>query len=216
MLPLFQENFILGETTSSHFFEITTSTQQLLFRDSSFFRTTIFSPFSEQSLFRRSFWIKISKKELIFQSRYFCTLSTFSEKIDFSKELIFQKSNVPQYKPPFFGELLFQSGQFFKRRYLLQQLPFQKSYFFLLFQNSHFFAEVIFSEQLFFRSENSTEQPVYDNYFSEQLFFSEDLFRTKISKKGLLFQSSYFCTALAFSEKLYLEKNDFSENQFPH
>ena len=31
MLPLFQDNFILGEATSSHFFRETTSIQQLLF-----------------------------------------------------------------------------------------------------------------------------------------------------------------------------------------
>ena len=31
------------------------------------------------------FKIKISKKELLFQSRYFCTVSTFSEKLHFGK-----------------------------------------------------------------------------------------------------------------------------------
>ena len=37
MLPLFHDNFILVEATSSHFFWVTTSTQQLLFRVSYFF-----------------------------------------------------------------------------------------------------------------------------------------------------------------------------------
>ena len=122
MLPLFQDNFILGEATSSHFFRVTTSTQQLLFRDSYFFRTAAFFPFfrtvtfSEELFFQNSFFfeakllqsryflrirsfygsyfsqqlfnleelfrIKISKKELIFQRRYFCTVS---EKTDFGK-----------------------------------------------------------------------------------------------------------------------------------
>ena len=125
MLPLFQDSFILGEATSSHFFRVTTSTQQSLFRSSyffrtaaffSFFRTVTFSQelFSQKSFFFRAkllqsshffrigsslqqllfvtaifleelFRIKISKKELLFQSRYFCTASTFSEKLHFGK-----------------------------------------------------------------------------------------------------------------------------------
>ena len=128
MLPLFQDNFILGEATSSHFFRVTTSTQQLLFRDSYFFRTAAFFPFfrtvnfSQELFFQNSFFfganllqsrhvLRISvkkfftditfrnsyfiwrncsgerylKKQLIFQSRYFYTVLTFSEKIDFGK-----------------------------------------------------------------------------------------------------------------------------------
>ena len=42
------------------------------------------------SLFR----IKISKKELLFQGRYFCIAPIFSEKLHFGKK-IFQKSNIP-------------------------------------------------------------------------------------------------------------------------
>ena len=43
MLPLFHDNFILIEATSSHFFRVTTSTQQLLFRVSYFFFLSGFS-----------------------------------------------------------------------------------------------------------------------------------------------------------------------------
>ena len=44
------------------------------------------SYFSEQLFYPEElFEIKISKKELIFQSRYFCTVSTFSEKLHFGK-----------------------------------------------------------------------------------------------------------------------------------
>ena len=122
MLLLFQDNLIFGEATSSHSFRVTTSTQQLHFRSSyffraaaffSFFRTVTFSQqFFQNSFFfrakilqnshflriRSSLWqslpgtaifflfrIKISKKELLFQSRYFCTVSTFSEKVYFGK-----------------------------------------------------------------------------------------------------------------------------------
>ena len=55
MLPLFQDKFILGEATSSHFFRITASTQHLLFRDSYFFRTAAFFPFFRTVTFSQEF-----------------------------------------------------------------------------------------------------------------------------------------------------------------
>ena len=134
MLPLFQDNIILVEATSSHFFRVTTLTQQFLSRSSYFFR---------------------------------------------------------------------------------------KAAFFFLFQNSHFFAGVIFSEYLFFleqkfyRAATSWEQEdLYGTYFSERQFFLQELFRIKISKKELLSQSRYFCTASTFQKSYILEKADFSEKQY--
>ena len=59
MLRIFQNSFIFGEATYSHFFWVTDSTQQLLFRISCFFWG---APFSEQSLF---------SKQLSFQNSYF-------------------------------------------------------------------------------------------------------------------------------------------------
>ena len=62
MLPLFQENFILGEATSSHFFRVSTATQQLLFRGSYFFITAAFFfffrtvNFSQELFFQNSFF----------------------------------------------------------------------------------------------------------------------------------------------------------------
>ena len=134
MLPLCRNNFILVEATSSHFFRVTTSIQQLLFRGNYFFRTAaVFSffrktTFSQELFFQNSFFfgakilqsshflrlgsslrqlllgtaifseelfgIKISKKELFFQSRCYCTTSNFSKKLyfDFGKKLFFRKS----------------------------------------------------------------------------------------------------------------------------
>ena len=92
MLALFQDNFILVETTSSHFFRVTTSTLTVTF-----------------------------------------------------------------------------SGQ----------VILQNSCCFLLFQNSHFFAGVIFSKQLLFRSKNS--------FFSEQPLLENRMFFTAVT-----FRSSYF------------------------
>ena len=51
----FSDNFILGEATFSHFFRATTSTQQLLFRDSHFFRTAAFIPFFRAATFSQEF-----------------------------------------------------------------------------------------------------------------------------------------------------------------
>ena len=66
------------------------------------------SYFSEQLFYPEElFEIKISKKELIFQSRYFCTVSTFFRKATFWKKLISQKNNILQYILTFSGELSF-------------------------------------------------------------------------------------------------------------
>ena len=65
----FQNSFFFGAKIlqSSHFLRIGGSLQQLLFEQL----------FFSEELFR----IKISKKEPLFQSRYFCTASTFLEKL---------------------------------------------------------------------------------------------------------------------------------------
>ena len=65
----FQNSFFFGAKIlqSSHFLRIGGSLQQLLFEQL----------FFSEELFR----IKISKKEPFFQSRYFCTTSTFLEKL---------------------------------------------------------------------------------------------------------------------------------------
>ena len=64
MLPLFQDNFISGEATSSHFFRVTNSTQQLLFRGSYFLITAAAAFFS---FFRRVTF----SQEVFFQNSFF-------------------------------------------------------------------------------------------------------------------------------------------------
>ena len=100
---LFQSNYFDTTVTFSRqiflqnscffpFFRTVTFSQELFFQNNFFFGVKLLqsrhydSYFSEQLLYPEElFRIKISKKELIFQSRYFCTVSTFSEKIDFGK-----------------------------------------------------------------------------------------------------------------------------------
>ena len=187
MLPLFQDNFILGEVTSSHFSRVTTSTHQLLFRDSYFFRTAAFFSFfrtvtfSQELLFQNSFYFgakllqrrhflrirsylqqllfgtailsrgavqdKDIKKELIFQSKYFCTVSTFSEKTDFGK--IFQYSAVYTYT--------------FWRTVFLERLLFQKALpsIAATFSEELLFLQHTFSQELLFHSYSSVPQSHY-------------------------------------------------------
>ena len=122
ILWIFQDSFIFGEAATSHFFRVTTVTQHLLFRSSSFFWAAVFFEelLFQKSLFRNGhfsrakllpsshflrmwsyfgklllgtatflakelFRIKVSTDELLFQSRYFCIASTFSEKLHFGK-----------------------------------------------------------------------------------------------------------------------------------
>ena len=138
MLRLFQGNSIFGEATSLHFFRVTTSTQQLHFWSSYFFRAAAFFSFfrtvtfSYQLFFQNSFFfratilqsshflrirsplwqllfgtavfslfrIKISKKELLFQSSYSTQYQKILEKANFSEK---QYSALPTFS----GELLF-------------------------------------------------------------------------------------------------------------
>ena len=91
----------------------------------------------------------ISKKELLFQSRYLCTAPNFLEKLHFGKSKLLTKAIFCM--DCFLWRLPFQNGYFFKRRYLLQQLPSQKSYFLqhnflkdLLFHSYAFFPQLHF------------------------------------------------------------------------
>ena len=137
---LFQNSHFIAAVIFSQqlLFQSETSTEQPLLENRKFFRVVTFR---NNYLFGGGIvWNKVSTEELLFRSRYFCTASTFSEELYFGKKLISQKRNIPHYTF-FSGELPFQSGYFFKRRYLLQQLPFQKS----CFLTTYFFRRVTIS-----------------------------------------------------------------------
>ena len=67
-------------------------------------------------------WLHLLKKSLMQSFIFSAMRAVFWKKADF---LFWEKANYSLQ----LGGCLFQSGYFFKRRYLLQQLPFQKSYF---------------------------------------------------------------------------------------
>ena len=117
-----------------HFLRIRSSLWQLLFG-------TAFFPL---------FWIKISKKELLIQSRYFCTVSTFPEKLHFGKSYIFHKSNISHY-------LLFLDSCPFTAATLSKYGTFYSSY---LFKRATFLQHT-FSEELLFHCYASFPQPQF-------------------------------------------------------
>ena len=174
MLPLFQDNFILGEATSSHFFRVTTSTQQLLFRDSYFFRTAAFFPFFRtvtfsQDLFFQNSFIFGAK---LLQSRHFLKISSLRQlhfgtailsggtvqdkdiqkRANFSKQVLLHSIDFFR-KDRFWKKLIFQKSNI--PQYIPTfsgELPFQSGYFFkrryllqqLPFQKSYFFTTYFF------------------------------------------------------------------------
>ena len=93
MLPLFQDNFVLVEATSSHFFRVTALTQQLLFRDRYFFRTAAVFPFFRTITF---------SQELFFQNSLF-----FGAKILQSSHFLRMGSSLRQL---LFGAAIFFGG----------------------------------------------------------------------------------------------------------
>ena len=152
---LFQSNYFRAGAVFSFFRTVTEQSQELFFQNSFFFGAKIIQSsdflriasslpqlLSGTAIFLEElFRIKISKKELPFQSRYFCTAPIFSEKPHFGKKLIFQKMN-------------FRITYFFWRAVLLEQLLFQKA----LPSNSSYlsrratFLQHSFSEELLFHS----------------------------------------------------------------
>ena len=150
LFTFLQRNYFDTTVTFSELSMCSSFPEQPFLRRSYFFEQLLFqSEFStEQSpLENRKFFRIVTFRnsylfdEGIVQNKYIYRRATFLKmiplySINFFRRATFQKKanfSGKQYSalPTFPGELIFQSVYFFKRRYLLQQLPFQKSYFFL-------------------------------------------------------------------------------------
>ena len=170
MLPLFQDNFILVEATSSHFFRVTTLTQQLLFRDSCFF------PLFQNSHF---FAGVIFSEQLLFRSEN-STEQHFLRRGDFLKQLLFGTAI-------FFGrtkkiskkELLFQS--FLTALTFSEKLYFGKNYF----SENHFPHYLLFLESCLFRAITFSKGTSFYNSY----LFRRATFLQHTSSEELLFYS---------------------------
>ena len=136
MLLLFQDNVILVEATSSHFFRVTTSTQHLLFGGSYFFRTaTVFLFFSEE-LFR----LKYLKKG------YFFKAGTSAQHQPFQESHILEKTGFSENQFPHY--LFFQESCPFRTTTFSKGATFYCRY---LFRRATFLLHT-FSEELLFHS----------------------------------------------------------------
>ena len=163
MLPLFHENFILVEATSSHFFRVPTSTQKLLFRDRYFLRTpAVFSFFRTVTL----------SQELSFQNSFFFRAkilqsSHFSEQLFFSEELFRIKIAKK--------ELLLHSINLFRKATFWKKLIFQK----INFRIIYFFWRAVFLEQLILQktlhsivATSPEELLFYNTIFEKSYYFT--------------------------------------------
>ena len=164
MLPLFQDNFILVKATFSHFFRVTTSIQQLLFRGSYFFRTAAnFSFFRTitflQKLFlQNSFFLKRKfyraetcwEQEVIYGNYFLEQLLLLEELLKTkicTKELLFRSkyfctASTFSETPRISEKLMNFRITYFWRAIFLEQILFQNM---LPFQKSHFFTFLIYS-----------------------------------------------------------------------
>ena len=122
MLPLFKDNFILGEATSSHFFRVTTSIQHLLFRSSYFFRAAAFFSFSravtfsQELFFQNSFFFGAK----LLQSNHFLRIGSSLRQLLFGIAIFFRRNCL--------GEIYLKKSYLFKAGTSAQHQPFQKSY----------------------------------------------------------------------------------------
>ena len=124
MLRLFQDSFIIGEATSSHFFRVTTSTQQLLFGSSYFFRA---AAFFEELLFQKS---HLFAAVIFFQNNYFFRVKLLSSSH-------FLRMGNP------LGLLFFGTATFLAKDLFTIKISIEE----LLFRRGYFCTESIFSEE---------------------------------------------------------------------
>ena len=176
MMPLFQDNFILGEATSSHFFRVTIRHNSYFFRSSYFFRTAAFFSFfravtfSQELFFQNSFFFGAK----LLQSSHFLRIRNslghyFSEQLFFSEELFRIKISIK--------ELLFKAGtsaQHQPSQPFWKKLVFQKSNIphYVLFLGSCLFRAATFSKDAtFYGSYLFRSATFWQHTFSEELLF---------------------------------------------
>ena len=140
MLRLFQGSFIFGEATSSQFFRLVLSTQQLPFQSSCFFRAFAFLTSSFLLYLQKSYFFEAgtSAQHQLFQKSYILEKCAFFRKAIFCITHFFRKAT-------FLERLLFQDVMFYstylsKRATFLQHNFSEQLLFYnIIFQNSYFF-----------------------------------------------------------------------------
>ena len=182
-----QDSFIFGEATSTHFFQVTISTQQLFsncFWSSFFFRAVAFfwgATFSEQALFCISYFFRIatfqskrSTEQALLENRNFFRTVTFRNSYLFGGEFV---KNKDIYRSATFSkQVLPHTINFSWRATFWKKVIFQKS------NIPHY---LLLAESYLFR---------VANFSKDTTFYSSYLFR-KATIYNILFQKSYYFTA---------------------
>ena len=173
----FQDSFVFGETSSSHFFRVATSTQQLLFRGSYFFRA---ANFFAQLLFQNSrfFAAVIFFRIATFSERNFCRTASSCE------QLVLQGSYFVGTAASLMKELV-QNKDIYRTAFLKQ----------VLLQNRYFF-----NKGTFFKRCTSSHRDIsfWRATFSEWVKpnFSQQVLFRRATFQNILFQKRYYFTFL--------------------
>ena len=115
MLRLFQDNLIFGEANSSHFFEVTASTQELIFSELLYLQNSYF--FLRRSLFRTV----TSSQQLLFQNN-----CIFRAKLQSSSHFLKTGSSLGQL---LCGKATFLVEKMFRIKISTEELLFRSRYF---------------------------------------------------------------------------------------
>ena len=189
----FPESFIFGEATSSHFFKVTNSTQQLLFRRSYFFRA---ATFFEELLFQNNRFFPV----VIFQYIYFF-------RADFLPRSHFLRIGSS------LGELLC-----WKSSFLVEELVQDKD----IYRTTTFLKQVIlYSINIFRRDTFLTKVLLLNSSSRTVTFWKKVIFQKSNISKHLLFLESHFFRETTFSKDLTFHSSycfrtaTFSQRTFP-
>ena len=136
------------------------------------------------------------------------------------------------YVTTFSGQLYFRRSSFldfFRVTTSTQHLLYRSTYFVqifeeLLFQHSHFFAAIIFLEQLLFQSDTSTEQLPLEkrNFFREVTFRNSYLFGRGIVQNKDIYRSVTFLKQVPlhsinfYKRAIFWKKRIFQKSNIPH
>ena len=185
MLRPFQDSFVFGEATSSHFFSVTTSTQQLLLRSSYFFRTTAF--------LRSSFFRTVTfSQQLFFQNSYFQS-KTSTEQLLLESSM--KNGNILHENRKFFKRVTFwnlfgggivQNKDIYRRAASLKQV---------LLHSIDFFRKESFWKKLIFQKSNISHYPLFlESYFFRGATFSKDatLYSSYLARRAAFFKRYFF------------------------
>ena len=174
ILRHFQDIFIFGETISSHFFRVITSTQQLLFLEELFLQSSCFfwgAPFSEQSLI-----------PCLFHSSYF-----FRAKLLPSSHFLRIRRSLRHF---LFGTATFLAEELFRIKIYTEELLLRSRYFFCTHIGKRELFKTIFRITYFWRAT-----------FLERLLFQKTLpsiaatFSVDLLFNNTLFKNRYYFTA---------------------